>query len=320
MNGLFSSIMDLHETEDARTVRSEREIRAAAEREFSNADELFAAAEKVGISGTDIFRSPEVLSEIPVLPVRRADAFGIKKHTCAQVPYMHGHEFYELICVCRGKCTQHFADGAETVVGSRKICLIPPGTIHSLGRSGKGDVILKMTIPVPLYEETGRDAVGTPPSPVTFDASDTCEFLVYRLLSEDSYRRNMYALAVRGLLMQLFAELSRPATDHGRSVREKLRGYLERDISRASLAGFARECGYSTGHAGRMIRSGTGMSFTDAVSGYRMTEGARLLAETTMPVDDIAVSLGYANASGFYKSFCAHYGMTPGEYRRMNMS
>lgn len=46
-------------------------------------------------------------------------------------------------------------------------------------------------------------------------------------------------------------------------------------------------------------------------------QAAKLLAQTELPVEQVAAEVGYADPSAFYRQFSAAFGMTPGEYRRL---
>lgn len=45
-----------------------------------------------------------------------------------------------------------------------------------------------------------------------------------------------------------------------------------------------------------------------------MEKGAALLKETGLPIEEIALMLGYRNSSNFYKAFREYYGQSPREY------
>jgi transcriptional regulator GlxA family with amidase domain len=47
-----------------------------------------------------------------------------------------------------------------------------------------------------------------------------------------------------------------------------------------------------------------------------MTTAARLLRETDVTLDQLAVAIGYGSAFAFAKAFRREYATTPGDYRR----
>ena len=65
----------------------------------------------------------------------------------------------------------------------------------------------------------------------------------------------------------------------------------------------------------RRFQRAMGVSPRDYVAGLRFERARELLAESRMPVDDVAAKLGYADRSAFTKAFRARSGLTPAAYR-----
>ena len=154
MEGTFAAILGRQEREDAAAAHSEAALRQAVCREFLNGEELLAAS---GLCLTDFFAAER--TALPAVPVRTAAKFGIKKHTASQRPYRHGHDFYELICVHGGCCRQRVGD-APLLLTQGQCCLLSPGAEHEMERCGRGDVVLKLVIPAPLFAAAGGSAAG----------------------------------------------------------------------------------------------------------------------------------------------------------------
>ena len=98
---------------------------------------------------------------------------------------------------------------------------------------------------------------------------------------------------------------------------ELLERYFSLNLKTTSLSDFAESLGYSSGYVGRMIKEKTGNSFSELLSRYRIESAKKMLETTDLSVENISLEVGYLNPSGFYKQFCALYGMTPKEYRNM---
>lgn len=82
-----------------------------------------------------------------------------------------------------------------------------------------------------------------------------------------------------------------------------------------SVNGLADRFGLTPNYLSAQFKRETGMKFTDYVTGLRMTQAKKLLAESTLQVKQIASRVGYYTTSHFIKAFVRREGMTPLEYR-----
>ena len=313
METVINNILSAHEREDEATAASEEDFIRAVRREFANADDILAAAEAEGVTAAD-FVSGKAFLALHELPVRRTDGFYVKKHTAVQRPYPHSHEFYELIFVRSGKCV-HTSGGQERTLNKGECCIVSPGAAHVIGKSGKGDVILKAVVPADMFE---RAAEGVPLTrdPVIYGRmSIFAEQLSDRLLAESESDGVAKDRAVSALLTLFLCELTR-AGSREETAERIISEYLAQNYRSASLVGYARSCGYTPAYASRHIKQKTGKNFSELLRDRRMKEACGLLTFTDMSVEDVSAEVGYKSAAGFYKQFVAYCGMTPAEYRK----
>lgn len=328
MNGKVCDILDGQEREDLAATLSEEVLRQHVREEFSNADEVLAFADRHGLSVGDFFTTENIPLEWDVLPVRKAGRFDIRKHTVSQRPYLHNHDFYEMIYVRRGICKQLLreenASERELVLHAGQAALISPGGIHTLHRASKEDVILKLVLPRSLYEKIGNGCLSVPPASCTVfeSVSAEAETLFLRLLAENAACRPYFDRAVEGYLILLFVSLCRAGEKaekpkHDEEFLSRLYAYFDAAGADASLKGFALSSGYNAGYMGRLVHEKTGESFSVLLSRHRLRRAAALLEQGELSVEDVAFCVGYANPSGLYKQFCSAYGMSPAAYRKM---
>ena len=141
-------------------LRSEGDLLNAIRGEFSNAEVLIAEARERGFSLSDFFSGAPLPPDLE-LPVRRTNSFYVKKHTAVQQPYLHAHEFYELVYVQTGQCLQTLQDASCIRLQKGQCCLLRPGSAHRIERIRPGDVILKVVIPCDLFARC-IDAIPLP--------------------------------------------------------------------------------------------------------------------------------------------------------------
>lgn len=311
----FKDILYEHEREDRAAIGSEEGMMNAVRKEFSNAGQLIFQARQQGFSLSDFFSGSPLPAGMP-LPVRRSQTFYIKKHTAVQRPYMHSHEFYELVYVQTGKCLQTLKDGRQTQLKKGQCCLLRPGAAHRIERADRGDVILKAVIPCGLFARSTDDIPLPNHEIIMFErTSGFAEHLLIRLLRESRLRDACHGSATRALLSLLFCELARGQTECSADAERFYDEYFQTQLKRASLAHFAGTYGYTPAYASRLVRRQTGRKFSELLSEYRLQRAAELLSSTDMSVEDIALEIGYKVPSALYKHFGARFGMTPSQYR-----
>ena len=313
MDKLFQGILSEHEREDSVTLRSQEDMMNAFRGEFANAEKLIAQAREKCFSLSDFFAGAELPAEMD-LPVRRSDTFYVKKHTAVQRPYMHSHEFYELIYVQTGECLQTLQDGSCVKLKKGQCCLLRPGKAHRIERIDNGDVILKVVIPCASFACAVDDIALPEQDLIVFEQMSHFAEYLFILLLRESHMRGVYnKTASRALLSLLLCELARGGAQKSRG--NFFGDYFQNELKRASLTHFAEQCGYTHAYASRYVKRQTGKNFSELLAEYRMQRAAELLSSSDMSVEDISFELGYKVPSALYRHFGAHFGMTPNEYR-----
>jgi transcriptional regulator GlxA family with amidase domain len=108
-----------------------------------------------------------------------------------------------------------------------------------------------------------------------------------------------------------------PRLNHGDEPILKVQHWLQAKQARAvSAADMAREAGMEERTFLRRFKAATGMTPTDYCQHIRVGKARELLEFTRRPVDQIAWSVGYEDASAFRRLFQRIMGLSPGEYRQ----
>jgi two-component system response regulator YesN len=81
------------------------------------------------------------------------------------------------------------------------------------------------------------------------------------------------------------------------------------------LEAVAREIGMSPSHFSRIFKKVMGLSYQDYLNNRRITKAKNLLVTSPQNVTEIAVSLGFADSTGFCRIFKKLTGRTPTAYR-----
>ncbi len=287
--------------------------------------------------------------------VRVSAEFSIRKHTTCQMPYFHGHDFYEMIYVWRGRGGQKVMGAQEALALSEgDLCILTPGMVHAMLPCRKGDLILKIIIPCPMMREMlGRMEEGGKMhfmADSTEDSGDNfVEFLkkknelyIFRgvagmkpqtdrlieALMQEAYWGTTYqGSAIQSLLVLLLVGLNRGRLKRGdvehtnEGILKEVFAYVRGHLQDANLEELAALTGYSGRQLRRKIAESTGGgTFSDILQRTRMEEAATLLNGTDISVEEVAKIVGYQATAGFYKRFSEVFHMTPAAYRKMYMS
>ena len=82
-----------------------------------------------------------------------------------------------------------------------------------------------------------------------------------------------------------------------------------------SLEQMGDEFGLSPYYISRFMTEQTGSNLKNYITKLRMEEAKRLLRETSLPLYEVVVHIGYLDVSSFIRKFKREMGKTPGEYR-----
>ena len=94
----------------------------------------------------------------------------------------------------------------------------------------------------------------------------------------------------------------------------------ERIQEKLTVENLAGSIHFSRYHYQRMFREVVGDSVMRYVTKRRLSLAAEELAETDTSILDIALKYGFDSHEGFSRSFRAHMGMSPSEYRKYHLS
>jgi len=83
-----------------------------------------------------------------------------------------------------------------------------------------------------------------------------------------------------------------------------------------SVQKLAKELNCSPDHLSKLFHRETGKTFTQYLNGLRLASAKELLGHSTLPIREIAWSIGYGDPAYFIRLFRATFGLTPGAYRR----
>lgn len=246
---------------------------------------------------------------------------------------IHTHPYYEIL-YCRSNC------GAEFHVGTSKyqlqrgdVVLIPPETPHIwLARSRTAEPYTGYRFCLEAEYVANLKKIW----PDLFISGDSqCNFIrtmgsiwepigeVFRVLYEEVHFKSVgwEAAALTGsiyLLVQLdraiinnpSASVQRQQTDLVETVISYVKTHLGEKIT---LEDVAQKFWVSSSTITHLFNRRLGISFYKYVMGLRLAEAKNLISEG-MPMEKIAIRVGFGDYSAFYRAFKKEFGVSPRQY------
>ena len=242
--------------------------------------------------------------------------------------------------MCKGSTT-HIIDGNRILLKEGDLLFMNQNARQEIFPAGKDDIAVNFMILPQFFDValsnlenesgslrdflisclTDRDMGG---NYLYFEAADILpvqnlmENMIWIMLNEPQSRRTLSQNTISLLFLTLIDQASRLHVS-GDSYEQRLLlhlfNYIDTKYKTASLSEFAADNNEDIYSMSRFIKKKTGMTFKELLIEKRLSQSEYLLSNTSLPVADIAVSVGYENTSYFHRIFRETYGMSPREWR-----
>ena len=98
---------------------------------------------------------------------------------------------------------------------------------------------------------------------------------------------------------------------------QRMQDYIEKNrTGEISLSDLARASLFSPWYAYRLFRDCLGLTPTEYIRKYRLTQAAKQLQAGNVKVIDAAYDAGFTNADTFTRAFYREFGLNPSEYMK----
>ncbi len=98
---------------------------------------------------------------------------------------------------------------------------------------------------------------------------------------------------------------------------QRMQDYIEKNrMEEICLADMTRASLFSPWYSYRLFRDYLGVTPTEYIRKYRLTQAAKQLREGNVRVLDVAYNAGFSNVDTFTRAFYREFGLNPGDYMK----
>lgn len=263
------------------------------------------------------------------------------------IPY-HRHDYAEMMIPLLGSCTV-YANGRKIDLDQEDIIVVGKGETHRVKELDAGMIVVNIALRNTAFPMNDLNfmldaGMNQSVSNLLFSllsgdrdfGAKYCVFkteherkivgLIYDVIEEyyngDVQSNQIIHFDLLGIFARLIRHAYREADsfegredDDGRNILGLLL-YIEKNYADITLNEMAERFGFNPNYLSSYLKKRTGLTFIQLVHLQRINVAAGYLADTSVPVDQIAAKVGYENPSYFYKVFKKNMKCLPNEYRR----
>lgn len=266
----------------------------------------------------------------------------IVKHPRYFPIFYHEHDFFEMIYVFSGTCTQHFSD-KKILLKEGDLCIMAPHINHAIEVFDDSvilNILIRHSTFMDIFINTIRDK--TQISMFFLNNLYAKKKLPYLLFHTDkdltiqNYILDMYVEQARpdefsdriicSIMTIFFTQLIRlhkknleipQSYEPKNSYENEIFNYIVNNYAETSLDKVAEHFHFSVPYCSKLIKDIAGCTFSELQENIRLQQSENYLLYTQLSVADISEKIGFKNPETFIRMFKRHRQMTPSKYRKI---
>ncbi|MBQ7089697.1 MAG: helix-turn-helix domain-containing protein [Clostridia bacterium] len=261
----------------------------------------------------------------------------LKRHHMTKVEPNHLHDFVELVYVSDGSGV-HGVDGVEYRVKRGALLFINYRQTHYFKPDEKMSFVNILLDPAwiekSLLDRENAFELLTLSAFSAFQSVDTrnplirfggaersrVERLIGEIEEELQRQETGYETVLRAqiniLLALIFRKMSVDSDAKATLTPEFLQYIRTHCAEKLSLEELSQGCFYTPSYFSRLFKEHYGITLTDFIRQSRMELAERLLMDTALSAEEIALQAGFGSKNALYKAFREKHGITPSQYRK----
>lgn len=273
------------------------------------------------------------------------EKYGFVLHTTSdRCVKLHGHSFLEFTYIESG-IMEHDFDGEVCTLKSGDYFIVDYGTKHRYKAIGKEQLKVINLLFFPNFvdrtltkNECFEKVVNSyfirfkyqslkhsPTGVVFHDDNNEVYKIIKQITKEFMEEKDGFLECIRCLIVQMFIIIMRKigkkeGAKNESEVIKEITEYIKNHYSEHLCLGeIAKKYNYSLSHISKKFLNEVGVGFTQYLQKMRIEQSCRLLEAGQHSVSEIASLVGYTDIKFFNKVFKDSLGVTPREFKKMNI-
>ncbi len=229
--------------------------------------------------------------------------------------HAHFHSTIELVYVEKGVLAA-MQDGVTTLVPAGRLIVNSSYMVHSYDTPESSRIIV-CTIPLsaalPLRAQLARSRFAQ--SIVEIGEMEECRRILMMMADPANEHNTLFLNAMGEALLALLIDRigleENTADDESNLIKRILIHLQDHSAEPITVSQVAAHFGYSAGRFSHIFNERIGCSFTRYVNNLRCYKARRMLAESDLPLIDIASACGFSSVRTFHRVYKEFTGETP---------
>ncbi|MEN8079233.1 AraC family transcriptional regulator [Clostridioides difficile] len=271
----------------------------------------------------------------------------ISKHLRYSPCFIHSHSFFEIIFVLNGFCTNEL-ENYSVNLKKGDVCIMAPNTSHAISIFTDDCLVLNLLIRSSTFEKSFFEIIKSndilssffshslysnkSESYLLFTNQNDPQIINLALEMYEEFNNNLkYSdRMLRSMMSSFFIKLLRsdsnniivpnPIGSHTDKNVMHILNYILSNYKEISLSELSIKFNYSERQMSRILKEYTGKTFINIIQDIKLQNACDLLKNPDISINKIIDTIGYSNSTHFYKIFKKAYGVTPIDYRNLNIT
>lgn len=247
-------------------------------------------------------------------------------------PYVHTTNFWKVTYAIEGKSEQ-ITDGVKRTLTQSTILIVKPGAIHqNFNYSGSTykhrDIYIFdekmrevcMHFPPETYEKLCANTPFFRMSPITFNYLEA----MLNTFPVNSETKNDYLdgihFTIVANVISLYLESFASGFNKPEWIIELASRTNDAEYLQNTVAHLISDIPYSRSYICREFKKYYGVTLSEYLIKAKIARSSVLLMNKKLSIIDIAYQLGFSTQSSFIKSFKRYFDISPGKFRKTNLS